>query len=249
MTESQPLSRATLALLLILAAILGAGAMLLVQRLVPAMSTNRAAMEGVVHDYVMAHPELIPDAMDALRARQAAEAVNANRDAIVQPFASAWRGAKAPKANVVVYMDYACGFCRASLPEIDKLVNADPDVRVVYRELPVLSEESRTAALWSLAAAQQGRFQQFHDSLFAADGLTDQSIRQAAQKAGLDMAAAQKFAASDAAAAEIRKNLSVAGEIGVTGTPAWVIGDTVLSGAQSFAMLQDAVKKAEDTRS
>ncbi|MBW4331222.1 DsbA family protein [Stakelama sp. CBK3Z-3] len=244
MTDSPGISRSLLAVLLILAALLGAGGALLAQRFVPVLTTNRAAMEHVVHDYVMAHPEIIPDAMDVLRAREAAQAVADNHDAIFHPFASAWRGAKNPAVDVVVYMDYACGFCRASLPEIDKLVKAEPDIRIVYRELPILSEESRTAALWSLAAAQQGKFQTFHDTLFAAGALTDANVQQAAQKAGLDMDRARTFAASDAAAAEVRKNLSVAQQIGVTGTPAWVIGDEVLSGAQSFDMLKDAVAQA-----
>ena len=244
MTETSRISRLTLLLSLFAAALLGAALMLVAQRFVPGLSGNRAAMEQVVHDYVLDHGEIIPDAMDRLRAREAAQVVEQNKDSIDTPIASAWRGAKNPDVNVVVYMDYACGFCRASLPEIDKLVKAEPGVRVVYRELPVLSEESRTAALWSLAAAKQGKFQTFHDTLFAAGSLTDDTIHAAAQKAGLDMNAAAAFAQSDAAAAEVQKNLSIAGQAGVSGTPAWIIGDQVLSGAQSFAMLKEAVADA-----
>ncbi|WNO54232.1 DsbA family protein [Stakelama saccharophila] len=245
MTESLTKTPLRLILVVLISALIGAGAFAVLQRAIPGVSADRAAMERVVHDYVLEHPEILPEAMDRLREKETAQVVAANREAIVDPFAGAWEGAKDPKATVVVYMDYACGFCRASLPEIDKLVKGDPGVRVVYRELPILSAQSETAAQWSLAAAEQGKFEKFHDTLFAADRLTEDAIRHAARVAGLDMDRAAQFAGSQEAARQIAQNLSMARQLGVTGTPAWVIGNRVTSGALPYQQLQAQIEHAK----
>ncbi|UZK68063.1 DsbA family protein [Sphingomonas sp. S1-29] len=205
---------------------------------------DRAGVEATVRDYILANPEIIPQAMERLRDRETGKVVQANRAGIVTPFGSAWKGAKTPDVTVVAYMDYACGYCRASLPTLDRLIAADPKVRVVFRELPILSAESRTAAEWSLAAARQGKFAAYHDALFAAGRLTPQSIDAAIARAGLNRAAGQAFARSKAATDELSKNLSMAGQLGMTGTPAWVIGNRVLAGAIPLEQMQAAVTAA-----
>ena len=128
--------------------------------------------------------------------------------------------------------------------EIERLVASDTKVRVVYRELPILSEASRTAAQWSLAAAEQGKFQRFHDTLFAGGQLSDAAIEQAAKAAGLDMARAAQVAASPEIAAHLQQNMEVAGKLGMTGTPSWVIGDQVISGAIPYEQLSELVAAA-----
>ena len=107
---------------------------------------ERAQVEAIVHDYVLAHPEILPEAMEKLRDRESGKTVTANRAAIVTPFGSAWAGNPKGDVTLVEYFDYNCGYCRASLPMIAKLIAADPKVRVVFRELPILSAESRIAA-------------------------------------------------------------------------------------------------------
>lgn len=227
-----------LALLLLAAGAIGGAVAALVQRSGPA--------SGDVRGYLLAHPEVIPEAMQKLQDRESGKAVAANRSAIVDPFPGAISGNPAGDVTLVAYMDYACGYCRASLPEIAKLVAADPNVRVVYRELPILSADSRTAAQWSLAAAEQGKFMPFHEALYAAGRPNQATIAQAAATAGLDTARAARIAGSAPVTAEIGKNLQIAGVLGMSGTPAWVIGDRILSGAVSQDVLVDAVKAARD---
>jgi protein-disulfide isomerase len=127
---------------------------------------------------------------------------------------------------------------------IARLVAEDSNVRIVYRELPVLSDVSRTAARWGLAAADQGKFKPFHTALYSAGQLSEASIRAAAASAGLDTAKAQAALATPRVEAEIASNLDVAGKLGVTGTPSWVIGDRVISGMVPYEVLQEAVKTA-----
>lgn len=228
----------TVAALMFGAALSGAAGGVVAQRYLPLGNGGDGAG---VRDYLLAHPEILPEAMQRLQAREAGRAVDANRAAIVDPFPGAIAGNPKGDVTVVAFMDYACGYCRASLPALAELIETDPKVRVVYRELPILSPASRTAAEWALAAAGQGRFKPFHDALYAAGRVDDATIAAAARTAGLDMAAAQTAAASAPVRAEIERNLRTAGVIGITGTPTWVVGDQVLGGLQTLEGLQAAV--------
>lgn len=224
--------------LLLLAGVLGGATAFGLQQLQPA--------PGDVRGYLLAHPEVLPEAMAKLQARETGKLVAANRDAIFTPVPGMIGGNPDGDVTVVTYMDYACGYCRASLPEIERLVASDGGVRIVYRELPILSADSRTAAAWAIAAAEQGRYLPFHTALFAAGRPTEAAVMAAAAKAGLDVARARRVVALPTTTAEIDKNLRTAGELGMTGTPAWVIGDRIVSGAIPQEDLAAAVKAARD---
>jgi len=226
------------------AALAGAGGAIFAQR----VATDRTATETVVRDYILANPEILPEAMRRLQAKEAGKAVAANRAAIVEPFPGAVAGNPNGDVSVVAYLDYACGFCRASLPAITGLIASDPNVRIVYRELPILSRDSRTAAEWALAAAQQGKFKPFHDALYATGRVDTAAIETAAKAAGLNMDAARAAIASPQIAGEIERNMKAAGALGFSGTPSWVVGDQVLGGAQTLPALQAAVAEARRSR-
>lgn len=233
-----------LAALVLIAAVFGAGAFWLVQRGTPSSlgSADQARVERVVRDYVLAHPEIIPEAMQRLREREAGKVIDANASAILKPFGSAWAGNPNGDVTVVEYFDYNCGYCRASLPNVAQLIASDPKVKVVYRELPILAETSAAAAKLSLAAADQGKFTAFHDALYAAGPVTPESMTAAAQKAGVDMQRAAAFAPR--AEAEIASNLQVMRQLGMTGTPSFVIGNQVVSSVLTLEELQKAVAEA-----
>jgi len=205
------------------------------------VGVERAQVEAIVHDYMLAHPEILPEAMEKLRDRESGKSVAANRDAIVTPFAGAWAGNPKGDVTLVEYFDYNCGYCRASLPMIAKLIAADPKLRVVFRELPILSAESRVAARASLAAAQQGKFAAFHEALYAGGPVSEASIAAASARTGV---ATPQAGFASTADAEIAKNMETAAKLGMTGTPSWVVGDRVLSGALPLEELQKAVAAA-----
>jgi protein-disulfide isomerase len=194
----------------------------------------------MVRTYLLAHPEVITEAMEQLRQRESGQAVAALRPMLEKPYAGAIAGNPRGDVTVVEFFDYNCTYCRASLPTIAKLVASDPKVRVVFRELPILAESSRTAARASMAAARQGKFTAFHDTLYAQGPVTDATIAMAAKKAGVSLANLDERAAD----AEIGRNYALAGKLGLSGTPAWVIGNRVLSGAQPLDQLQAAVAEA-----
>ena len=226
----------------VIAAVLGAAAFATIERLVPSAGSERRRIERVVHDYVLAHPDIIPEAMDRLRDRQHADFIAANRDAILKPVGSAWAGNPAGDVTLVEYFDYNCGYCRASLPAIAQLLKSDPKVRIVYREFPILAQSSVEAARMSLAAADQGKFQPFHDALYAGGPVSSETIAAAARTAGVDTTRAAAFATR--ADTEIAANEAVARALGLTGTPSWVIGDKVVSSLLPLAELQKAVAAA-----
>lgn len=246
MIESVAKKPLALAGLVAVSAAIGAGIVLAVQALTPGMADEAEAKRigTVVREYVLENPELLPEAMQRLQARETGKAVAENRDAIFQPYAGAWEGNPNGDVTVSVWMDYACGYCRASLPLIARLVAEDPKIRIVYRELPVLSEGSRVAARWALAAAEQGKFKAFHSALYNGGQLSEASIDAAATSAGLDLTKAQAAIATPRVEAEVSRNLDTAGKLGVTGTPSWVIGDQAISGMVPYEVLTKAVAAA-----
>ncbi len=237
----------------LLSALLGAAIFAAIQAMLPGAG-KRGEIERIVRGYILSHPEIIPEAIDKLRAGEAAKAEQAERDAqkavpaslpaLHKPYGSAWAGNPNGDVTVVAFMDYACGYCRASLPGIEDLIAKDPNVRVVYREFPVLGPDSITAARWALAAAEQGKFLAFHEALYAEGSPSEQTIAAAAAKAGLDMSAARKSINSPAVAAEIKANHALGQKLAMTGTPSWVIGGKLYYGARDHSGLAEAVADA-----
>jgi protein-disulfide isomerase len=206
---------------------------------------DRAAIERIVHDYILAHPEILPEAMERLQAQTATKAIAAERLALETPFAGAWAGNPQGDVTLVMFSDYSCGYCKASAPDIERLLREDPKLRVVWREIPVLGPQSEVAARAALAAAQQGRYLPFHRALFAGGRPDDRALAAAAAKAGgIDGARLKADGAGAAVTREIHANLDLAGRLGIGGTPAFVVGDRLLSGAVGYEALAEAVKGA-----
>ena len=194
----------------------------------------------IVRDGLMADPQMLVDASDALRDKQYEPTLAANRVALETPFASSWKGAAKPDVVLVEFFDYACPYCKSSNPHIDRLVKEDKGLRVVYRELPILGPESVAAARLSLAASKAGKFQQFYDALWEAGRPGPESIAAATRAAGLN----GPVTPSPEAEAELKKNFQLAGQLGATGTPLFVVGDRVMNSAVGYAALKKAVADA-----
>ncbi|WP_010543116.1 DsbA family protein [Sphingomonas elodea] len=243
---------------LLVAALLGGLAALALQALLPGIGGDKAQVERIVQTYLLENPAILRDMMERLQQQETAAAQKAQEGAqaavpavlpaLTTPFGSAWAGNPDGDVTIAVFMDYACGYCRASLPALAELIAKDPNVRVVYREYPVLGEASVVAARFALAAAQQGKFRPFHDALFASGGPSNASIGAALAKAGLDPAATEKLAASPAIAKEIEANHQLGAKLAMNGTPAWVVGKQILYGARDYSALADAVAAARKTK-
>ena len=219
--------------------VLGGAGVALASRGSDLVSGDRAKVERIVREYVLANPEIIPEAMERLQTRRTGAVVDQNRAAFEKPFGSAWAGAEDGDVVLVAFFDYACGYCRKSNADIERLLAEDNKLKVVWRELPVLGPDSQAAAEISLAAAKQGRFRAFYDRLFAAGRPTPGAVAEVSQQLGIaPMPGSPEFQA------EIDKNYELARAIGASGTPTFVVGDKVLQGAVGYAALRDAVSEA-----
>ncbi|MFY8074457.1 MAG: DsbA family protein [Sphingorhabdus lacus] len=205
---------------------------------------QREATKALVRATLLENPEIITEAVEILQQRESAKRLSSVQDKVTTPFPGAEAGNPKGDVTLVEFTDYSCGFCRASVADVKRLLKDDGAIRLIYRELPILSPASREAAAWALAAAQQGKHQAFHDAMFDAGPPNAQSIRAAAAKAGLNIAAAEAFAASSKAKAEIESNLALMQQVGFNGTPTFVIGSQILEGALGYDALKDAIAKA-----
>jgi protein-disulfide isomerase len=194
----------------------------------------------IVRQGLLADPRILSDTVDALRDAQYAPVLAANRAAIETPFGSSWKGSTKPDVTLVEFFDYACPYCKASNPAVDRLLQEDKGLRVVYRELPILGPDSVTAARLSLEASKLGRFAQFHDTLWATGRPTPDTNAKAAQAAGIAPQPVQDAEIET----ELNRNMKLAGELGATGTPVFVVGDRVMNGAVGYDSLKDAIAKA-----
>ena len=205
---------------------------------------QREAIEGLVRAYILDHPEVLPEAMERLEAKETRARVAPLRGALETAFPGAVLGNPQGTVTLVEFSDFACTYCRASVADVAALVAANRDLKVVLRELPIIAPESEPAARMGLAAAAQGKYAAFHAAMFAGPRPADASIAAAATAAGLDLKAASAFAARDDVRKELERNLGLARQLGVTGTPAWVIGGQLISGAVGREKLQQAIDAA-----
>lgn len=191
----------------------------------------RVTMGPVVRDYVLNHPEILPEAMDNLRRNEDAKQLAGVRGDVERPFPGAVLGNPNGKVVVVEFADYACGYCKKAVADLDALIAKNPEIKVVMRELPILSPQSADAAKMALAAGDQGKYAAFHRAMYAIGKPDPQSIEAAARTAGLDLDRARKFVTDPRLEVEIERNLNIARQLGFSGTPSWVVGDRLVSGA------------------
>lgn len=201
----------------------------------PQMLGARIVREGIVRN-----PQVLIEGQDALRAQQYEPVLAANRAALETPFASSWKGAAKPDVTLAYFYDYACGYCRRSNPDIERLLQEDKGLRVVYRDFPILGPESVAAARASLAASRAGRFGTFHDTLYQAGSPSPETIAIAGNASGITPDQARDPAID----AEIDKNYRLAGQLGATGTPLFVVGNQVINSAVGYEALKQAIAKA-----
>lgn len=205
---------------------------------------DKAAIEAIVRAYILENPEIIPEAVQRLQSKQASKRISAVRSEVETPFAASYAGNPDGDVVLVEYSDFACGFCRQSVSDVARLVSEDKNLKVVFHELPILSDESRIAAAWGMAAARQNKYFAFYKAMFDAGRPTQTTIEQAAKTAGLDLAAARSFVATKQADAVIDDNIRIAQQLEFSGTPSWVVGNRVLSGAVGYDELKGAIDEA-----
>lgn len=210
---------------------------------------EQTAIEAIIRNYILKNPEIIPEAVEILQNRQKAAAIDEIRSDIEAPFAgAAFAGNPNGDVTIVEYSDFACPYCKQTTADIDRVLQEDKNIKVVFRELPILSEASNDAALMALAAAKQGKYYAFHKTMFATGRPTPSTIENAAKEVGIDMAAARKYIATPEAQRELQNNIEIARKLQFTGTPAFVVGNQTEVGAVGYDGLKEMIAKARDAK-
>ncbi|HEY0836395.1 MAG TPA: DsbA family protein [Azospirillum sp.] len=214
--------------------------------------TQRRAIEEVVRDYLVKHPEVIIEAIDELQKRERADtaakqkdALSAHRQKIFQDPASPVGGNPQGDVTVVEFFDYQCGYCKAVVGDVATLLKSDGKVRFVYKEFPILGPASLTAAKAALAARAQDKYEPLHNALMAHKGqLDDAKIYQIAASAGLDVERLKKDMATPEVEQALGANHALAEALGIRGTPAFVVGNELVPGAIKLDEMKRLVAQA-----
>src|SRR6201989_1851941 len=215
--------------------------------------TQRGDIESIVRNYLIAHPEVLEEAMAELSRRQtAAEAekheasVTKNADAIFNSPRGVTIGAKDGDVTFVEFFDYNCGYCKRAMTDMLDLMKADPKLKVVLKEFPVLSQGSVEGAQVAVAVRMQDptgkKYLDFHQKLLGGRGAADKARAMAVAKdAGLDTARIEKDLASPEVKATIEENIKLAEAMGLNGTPSYVIGKQIVVGAVGLDGLKEKI--------
>ena len=143
------------------------------------------------------------------------------------------------------FFDYNCPYCRRVAPTVVELEKADPDLRLVYKEFPILGPASQFAARAALASVKQGKYVPFHHALMqATEQVTEQSVIEIARTVGLDTDQLTADMQAPAIQDAISRNLRLANALGINGTPSFVIGQEIVPGAADLGTLQDLIARA-----
>ncbi|BBU63322.1 outer membrane protein [Methylosinus sp. C49] len=217
---------------------------------------QKAEIEKIVHDYLLANPEVIRDAIDELERRQKVAEADSRQKAVTQGadklFNSASQaviGNPSGDVTLVEFFDYNCGYCKRALDDVAKLIEGDPKLRVVLKDFPVLGAGSVEAAEIATAARLQlkpEKFYEFHRKLLNTRGAVGKAQAIAiAKELGADTAKLEKDSKSPEVKASIKEVMELADSLNLTGTPSWVLGKEVIVGAVGFQPLKT---KIENTR-
>lgn len=200
---------------------------------------QKQEVQKVIRETLTNDPKIIVDALQKFQLDQQAKET-AQRQKAIEALPGKLAGQKHlasignPKASVTVveFYDYNCGYCRRMAPVIQDVIGADKDLRWVFVDFPILVPTSRTAALAAMAAGEQGKFKEFHFALMSHNGpVNEDAIDAVAKKVGLDVAKLKKDMQDPALETELRKNLQLGAELGIQGTPSFVIGKEFVGGA------------------
>jgi protein-disulfide isomerase len=214
---------------------------------------QRGEIETIIRNYLIAHPEVLEEAMAELNKRQAAaeaekheESVAQNSDTIFNSPRGVVLGNKDGDVTFVEFFDYNCGYCKRAMTDMLDLMKSDSKLKVVLKEFPVLSQGSVEAAQVAVAVRMQDpggkKYLDFHQRLLGGRGPADRARAIAAAKeAGLDVARIEKDLASPEVRATIEENFKLAESMGMNGTPSYVIGKQVVIGAVGLEGLKEKI--------
>ena len=209
-------------------------------------------IDNAIEQYIRSHPEVIEQSLQALEAKREAEEkvrqkvalANHQQDLLNDP-SSPVSGNPKGDVTVVEFFDYRCGYCKRVAGAVTQLQKDDPRVRVVYKDLPILGEASELAAKAALASKAQGKHQAFHEALLATKNeITKDEVMRLASDVGLDAKKLDADMANPEWQTVIDRNRALAKDLGISGTPGFIVGTELVPGALDVNGLKDLITRA-----
>lgn len=212
---------------------------------------SKAQVQEIVHEFLMDNPEVIFESIENYRTKQEADK-QAQAAKNIEKYKDYLTSKDSPSAGnpngdvtIVEFFDYNCGYCKKALSDVAATISDDDNVRFIFKEMPILSASSRDMARWALAANKQGKYFEYHVELMKMRGSKDTaSFRKLGSDLGMDADQLEKDANSEAVKADIEKSVSVARELGVNGTPAFIINGEMYPGYLGPEGMKKAIKQA-----
>ncbi|PLX36711.1 MAG: disulfide bond formation protein DsbA [Hyphomicrobiales bacterium] len=213
---------------------------------------QRSEFETIIRDYLVSNPEVIEEAIAALQKKRAdaedaerAATISKNSDLLFNSTRQVVLGNPKGDVTLVEFFDYNCGYCKRAFKDMVRLLHEDSNLRIVLKEFPVLGQGSAEAAQVAIAVkmTDEAKYAAFHQEMLTMKGRADRAASlKAAEKAGLDIDAVTKNMESDEVSATIEEVYAMANDLGLTGTPSYVVGNEVLVGAVGYDQLKSKIK-------
>jgi protein-disulfide isomerase len=215
-------------------------------------ASQREAIEGVVHDYLMHNPDVLIEALrgaeDKLNREadsKAATVLSDRRSEIFDDPATPVGGNPRGDVTIVEFFDYRCPYCKQVLPSLQTLLKEDRQLRFIYKEMPVLGPASAVAARAALAAQRQGKYEAFHVAMMGTKGqINEDTVYKVAASVGLDVDRLKQDMAAPDIERSLKANLALAEALNIRGTPGFIIGDHIVPGALDLDNLKGMVADA-----
>lgn len=213
---------------------------------------QREAIRAMIREFILRNPETLIEALDGLDARRQAEserrareALIARREQLLNNPANPVLGNPNGDATLIEFFDYRCPYCKRMHEPLGELERSDPRLRFVHIHYPVLGPDSVFASRAALAARPQNRYPQFHNALMSARGNLDEAaVMRIAASVGLDVQRLRRDMSAPSIDRELQAARTLAEELGISGTPAFVVADTLVPGAVDLAVLRDLIARA-----
>lgn len=208
--------------------------------------------DAAIERYIRAHPEVIEQSLQAMEAKREAEqkerqkvALKTKQNELLHDPLSPISGNPKGEITLVEFYDYRCGFCKKAASAVTELQKVDPRVRVVYKDFPILGEPSEIAAKAALASYAQGKHQAFHEALLESHAdMTKESLLKIAARVGLDTKRLEADMANPKWQSVIAKNRALARELGISGTPGFIVGNELVPGWLDLNGLKELIARA-----
>ena len=215
---------------------------------------QRKEIGSIVREYLLNNPEVLREVSQELEKKEAAEdsarqkvALKDNADQIYRSSLDLVAGNPDGKVTMVEFFDYNCGYCKRAMPDVMRMIEEDKDLRLVMKEFPILGPGSQVAAKAAIASKKQGKYWDFHLAMLGHDGHVEaDTVMEIAKSVGLDVEKLKADMESEEIGAILEANMSLAQKLGIQGTPAFIIDETLIPGAIGFEGLTASVKQVRD---